>query len=90
MADVTRYVSMQLPIPLAREVDILISDKTRGYRSRNEFCVEAIRRRIEYIKNNGNQTQLLECKTIDGDKSKNTKNNNHQGENKDGETDNST
>lgn len=56
---------MQLPIPLAREVDIIISDKTRGYRSRNEFCVEAIRRRMEDIKNNGNRTQLLECKTID-------------------------
>lgn len=46
MADKTRYVTLNLPIPLAKEVDKIIEQKKEGYRSRNEFCMEAIRKHV--------------------------------------------
>lgn len=36
------------------KVDELIKDESFGYRSRNEFCVESVRLRVDYIKNNIN------------------------------------
>ena len=53
MPDVKKYVSFQLPIPLAKQVDKLVKNEKHGYRSRNEFCVEAIRTQLRNFLNNG-------------------------------------
>lgn len=53
MSDVKkRHVTVQMPTGLMAEVDELIKNNSLGYRSRNEFCVEAVRLRVDYIKNN--------------------------------------
>ena len=49
------YVSVQMPTGLTGEVDILINNQVLGYRSRNEFCVDAVRRRIEILRLTNNQ-----------------------------------
>lgn len=41
---VKSYVNVKLPEELSKEVDILIEDRTLGYRSRGEFVIEATRR----------------------------------------------
>jgi len=53
MADITRYVNLNLPIPLAKEVDKIIGNPINGYRSRNEFCMEAIRTKIREYNSGG-------------------------------------
>lgn len=44
------YVTIQLPKGLAEEVDKIVADKSKGFRSRNEFCVNAIRKEVEMQK----------------------------------------
>jgi len=57
MSDVTRYVTVNLPIPLAEEVDKIVKDERNGFRSRNEFVVDAVRKHLIYYKNNGKTQQ---------------------------------
>jgi len=72
MSDVEkRYVTVQMPIPLMKEVDAIVTDGSHGYRSRNEFCVDAVRTLARDFKNNTNQNyqppESGEERTIQGD-----------------------
>ena len=58
MADITRYVNVNLPIPLAQQIDKIINNPVNGYRSRNEFCIEAIRIKIKEYKENGGGDEI--------------------------------
>ena len=53
MADATRYVNLNLPIPLAEQIDKIVNNREFGYRSRNEFCMEAIRKKLRNFNYNG-------------------------------------
>ena len=44
------YVTIKIPKGLAEEVDKIVADKSKGFRSRNEFCVNAIRKEVEMQK----------------------------------------
>ena len=44
------YVTIQIPKGLAEEVDKIVADKSKGFRSRNEFCVNAISKEVEMQK----------------------------------------
>lgn len=43
-----KYTTIRLPDFLIEQIDKIVKNKTYGYRSRNEFCVYAIR---EILKN---------------------------------------
>lgn len=38
------YVNISIPEKLAELIDEIVANRTNGYRSRNEACVDAIRR----------------------------------------------
>jgi len=59
MANVIRYVTVNLPVSLAEQIDMIISEKKQGYRSRNEFCLEAIRKHLRYIGHNGGSNNAI-------------------------------
>jgi metal-responsive CopG/Arc/MetJ family transcriptional regulator len=37
------YVTVQIPRGLTDEIDLIIMNTSLGFRSRNEFCVDAVR-----------------------------------------------
>ena len=41
------YVTIKVPKGLIGEVDKIVNDESRGFRSRNEFCIHAIRKEVE-------------------------------------------
>ena len=41
-----KYNNVTFPQALLDEVDKIVKDKSAGYRSRNEFCVDAVRRLV--------------------------------------------
>ena len=43
------YVTVSIPIELAKKIDELIASGKGGYVSRQEFVADAIRRRIEEL-----------------------------------------
>jgi len=48
----TDYVPVNMPIPLLKKVDKIVENQSNGYRSRNEFCVDAVRRlSLKFINN---------------------------------------
>lgn len=50
------HMTVQMPIGLISEVDEIIKQKSLGFRSRNEFCVDCVRRIVRtYNENNSNQ-----------------------------------
>ena len=63
-------MTVQIPIGLLSEVDKIIEQKSLGFRSRNEFCVDCVRRivRIYQSKDSNNNCQPLsgEERTIQG------------------------
>lgn len=46
------YTTIRLPDFLINQIDKVVSDKGNGFRSRNEFCVDAIRRILRKYRNN--------------------------------------
>jgi len=40
------YVNISVPEKLAEQIDNIVANQINGYRSRNEACVDAIRRFI--------------------------------------------
>ena len=51
----TIYGNIKVPIGLLEEVDKIIDEQSNGYRSRNEFCVDAVRRVLREFKDNGGE-----------------------------------
>lgn len=45
-----KYTGLKLPTELADLIDELIKSGYLGYRNRGEFVTDAVRRRIEHIK----------------------------------------
>ena len=45
----SKYTSVQIPVKLADAIDKTIELSGMGYRSRSEFIMDAIRRRIEEV-----------------------------------------
>jgi metal-responsive CopG/Arc/MetJ family transcriptional regulator len=45
-----RYVNVKLPVELTDEVEKISERKLLGYRSRNEFVVEAVRDKLIQVK----------------------------------------
>ena len=52
-----KYTTIQIPTELAHVIDELIGKHKFSYRSRAEFVVEAIRKRIEDIQNKPKKPQ---------------------------------
>lgn len=50
------YTTVRLPDFLIDQIDDVVRDKINGFRSRNEFCVDAVRRALKDFKNNGGET----------------------------------
>jgi len=46
------YVNISVPEKLTEQIDTIVANQTNGYRSRNEACVDAIRRFVRNFKNN--------------------------------------
>jgi hypothetical protein len=46
------HMTVQMPIGLISEVDEIIKQKSLGFRSRNEFCVDCVRRIVRTYQNN--------------------------------------
>ncbi len=45
----SRYVYIAIPQELAEKIDEVINSERFGYRSRGEFVVEAVRKRLEEL-----------------------------------------
>jgi len=41
------YVTVKVPKGLIEEVDKIVMNKSRGFRSRSEFCIHSIRKEVE-------------------------------------------
>ena len=52
------YLSVRVPRKLVTEVDHLVGQRVLGFRSRAEFVVDAIRRRLEGV----NELEKLQAK----------------------------
>jgi len=48
----TEYGNVKIPMGLLLEVDKIVSTERNGFRSRNEFCVHAIREILKEYRNN--------------------------------------
>lgn len=46
------YMNISVPKKLVEQIDTIVANQTNGYRSRNEACVDAIRRFVRNFKNN--------------------------------------
>lgn len=57
MANVSRpYVTVQMPVPLMEMVDKIVENRSNGYRSRNEFCVDSVRKWVRKFKKQSTPT----------------------------------
>ena len=54
----TKYMPVAIPQELVEIIDSVVKSGKYGYRSRNEFVVEAIRRRLEELGVFGGDAQL--------------------------------
>lgn len=48
----TEYGNIKVPLGLLSEVDKIVEKEKNGYRSRNEFCVDAIRQILRNLRGN--------------------------------------
>ena len=56
MTDEHGYTTIRLPDFLIKQIDDFVKDKQNCYRSRNEFCVDGVRRFILHLRaKNGNK-----------------------------------
>ena len=62
-----KYNNVTFTVGLLDEVDAIVANQANGYRSRNEFCVDAVRRLVLNYKN-GNKNYQPENEKTDGDK----------------------
>lgn len=57
MVDVNGYTTVRLPDFLIERIDIIVKNKNHGFRSRNEFCVYAVREILKKYNGSNNQSK---------------------------------
>lgn len=57
----TEYGNIKIPMGTLEQIDEIVANQSNGYRSRNEACVDAIRRFVRKFKGEGNETHNSKC-----------------------------